>query len=128
MAAGVCLAILVVASTLAPDPRGHGTHEQLGLNPCGWAVVTGWPCATCGMTTSFACAATGSWLGSLKAQPMGTVLVAATAATFWGGLHVAIFGSRIGAVCATLLRGRVLGAAAVAWVLAWAYKAATWNP
>lgn len=126
--AGACLALLVVASTLTPDARGHGTHEQLGMTPCGWAATTGWPCATCGMTTSFTAAVGRDWPGSVRTQPMATALVLATSAAFWGGLHVALFGSRIGSACATLLRGTVLAGVGVAWALSWAYKAATWNP
>ena len=125
--ATACLALLIVASTLTPDSRGHGTHEQLGLPPCGWATTTGWPCATCGMTTSFAAAVGGHWLGSVRTQPMATLLVLGTSAAFWAGLHVAVLGSRVGSACATLLRGKVLLAVVVLWGLSWAYKAATWN-
>lgn len=125
--AAACLALLIVASTLTPDSRGHGTHEQLGLAPCGWAAATGWPCATCGMTTSFASAVGCDWLGSVRTQPMATLLVLATSAAFWAGLHVALFGSRVGSACATLLRGKVLLGVCVLWGLAWAYKAAVWN-
>jgi hypothetical protein len=128
MMALACLAVLVVASTLTPDARGHGTHEQLGLNPCGWAAATGYPCATCGMTTSFVCAVGRDWIGSLKAQPMGTLFVLGASAAFWGGLHVAVFGSRIASACATLVRGKVLAGIGILWALSWAYKAAVWNP
>ena len=51
---GLCLTPLVIAVGLEPDHRGHGTHEQMGLEPCGYLVETGRPCPTCGMTTAFA--------------------------------------------------------------------------
>lgn len=59
---------------------------------------------------------------------MATALVLGISTGFWAALHVALFGSRIGAVCATLLRGKVLAGIGVLWALSWAYKAATWNP
>jgi hypothetical protein len=48
------LAVIATAAFLTPDPAGHGTHVQLGLPPCGFLVVTGFPCPGCGLTTCFA--------------------------------------------------------------------------
>jgi len=75
---GGCLAVLGVAVALKPDPRGYGTHEQLGGGPCGMLVMTGLPCPTCGMTTAFANTVRGQWLQALRAQPAGFVLALAT--------------------------------------------------
>lgn len=47
------LAVILTAFSLTPDPAGHGTHTQLGLPPCGFLVVTGYPCPGCGLTTCF---------------------------------------------------------------------------
>src|SRR3954447_16098360 len=50
----VCLGtVLGVACWLRPDPRGMGTHQQLGLPPCTFYLYTDVPCPSCGMTTSF---------------------------------------------------------------------------
>lgn len=46
-------AVIVTAAFLTPDPAGHGTHQQLGLPPCGFLVITGYPCPGCGLTTCF---------------------------------------------------------------------------
>lgn len=124
--AAACLALLAVAAWLTPAPEGHGTHEQLGLPPCGWLVATGRPCPTCGMTTAFALAADGDLAGSFAAHPFGAVLALGTAAAFWISLHVAIFGSRAGYLAGRLLQPRPLWLAAGAWGAGWAYKIATW--
>lgn len=70
----VCAAPLLVGSLLNADKRGLGTHEQLGLPPCGFLLATGMPCATCGMTTSFTLAAKGRLLEAFVAQPCGAAL------------------------------------------------------
>ncbi len=127
LAAGVLLAVLVVASVLQPAEAGHGTHEQLGLPRCGWLAVTGKPCPTCGMTTAFAHAAHAQPLEALAVQPMGAMLALGTAVGFWGCLHVCVLGSRLGWVCGTLLRPRVLWVAAGLWSVSWVYKLATWT-
>ena len=68
------LVVFGVACCLRPDPRGFGTHTQLGLPPCAFKVVTGNPCPTCGMTTSFAWFARGRLDRSWRANPAGSVL------------------------------------------------------
>jgi hypothetical protein len=63
-----------VARWLRPDPRGFGTHTQLGLYPCMFAQVTGRPCPTCGMTTSFAWFVRGRFDRSWRSNPAGSLL------------------------------------------------------
>lgn len=70
--------LLATAGGLEPDPRGFGTHEQLGLAPCGFARVTGWRCPTCGMTTAWSHAARGNVRSALAASGGGTVLFGLT--------------------------------------------------
>ncbi|MBL8879991.1 MAG: DUF2752 domain-containing protein [Phycisphaerales bacterium] len=70
--------VLGVAAWLRPDPRGMGTHQQLGAGPCGMLVSTGYPCPTCGMTTAFSYLLHGRLFRSLAAQPAGFVLACAT--------------------------------------------------
>ena len=66
--------MLVVARGLEPDPRGFGTHTQLGLWPCAFKLTTGRPCPTCGMTTSFAWFARGELVRAWRANPAGSLL------------------------------------------------------
>ena len=120
------LSVLAVAAWLDPAPVGLGTHEQLpGMRPCIWLGVTGHPCPTCGMTTSFAHAAEGEYLGALHAQPFGAVLAVATSAAFWVFLHVGLFGSRlVDALAAAFGRWSLWGALA-GLLVGWAYKILT---
>jgi hypothetical protein len=69
--------VLGTARLLEPDPRGFGTHTQLGLAPCAFAQITGRPCPTCGMTTAFAWFARGRFDLSWRANAAGSVLAPA---------------------------------------------------
>lgn len=121
--AAVCAALLLTAFFLSPSAEGHGTHTQLGLPSCGWVIATGRPCATCGMTTSFAYASRGDLAGAFAAQPFGALLAVATATGFWIALHAALTGSRLaGTLCTGILQARVLWWLAGAAGAAWAYK------
>lgn len=67
-----CAALLVT-----PDPRGHGTHQQLGLPPCPSILLWGRPCPGCGLTTSFSAVLHGDWGLAMAAHPAGPLLYAA---------------------------------------------------
>ncbi|HVJ67925.1 MAG TPA: DUF2752 domain-containing protein [Caulifigura sp.] len=58
--------LFFVAASVNPDPRGYGTHEQLGLTPCAFREVLKIPCPTCGGTTSFAHFVRGQWRQSFQ--------------------------------------------------------------
>ena len=68
------LMVFIVAVRLNPDHRGFGTHQQLGLPPCAFRVLTGMKCPQCGMTTSFAFLVRGDVSASLHANSAGIVL------------------------------------------------------
>ena len=61
----------VVLGMLSPDDRGFGTHEKLGLPPCGMMEYTGVPCPGCGVTTSVSLFANGRFVDSFVNQPFG---------------------------------------------------------
>jgi hypothetical protein len=67
-------ACLITARLLQPSPRGVGTHEQLGLPPCAFLYLTGIPCPSCGLTTSFAHAARLNFYEAFIVQPFGPIL------------------------------------------------------
>lgn len=71
----ICLVFIITLSIeLSPSPEGHGTHRQLGFPPCGFLTVTGYPCPSCGLTTSFSYLVRGHGIKSLQTQPFGAVL------------------------------------------------------
>lgn len=72
-------AMLTAAARMTPDPRGLGSHEQLGLPPCGMFTAWKLPCPTCGMCTSFALGVRGKFISAFHAQPAGLGLFVATA-------------------------------------------------
>ena len=67
--AGLLGGLLLLATSVRPDPRGFGTHEQLGLAPCAFRVLLNLPCPTCGGTTSFAHFVRGHWSEAFHANP-----------------------------------------------------------
>jgi Protein of unknown function (DUF2752) len=72
------LAVFVIAIRLDPYRDGRiwqeQTHTQLGLPPCQFKTITGVPCPSCGMTSSFALLMHGDVVESLKANFAGTLL------------------------------------------------------
>ena len=118
-------ATLGLGLVLTPSPTGTGTHTLLGLPPCGMLIMTGHPCPTCGVTTSFVLAAHGRFYDALVNQPFGLVVFLAVA----GGFAAAVITLVTGRTWACLARVSVVMTAAIvmmALVLAsWAYKWAT---
>lgn len=87
-----CLAVLIVAASLTPNPAGVGSHQGVGLQRCAWLVSGGIPCPSCGYTTSFTWFVRGNLAASVYVQPMGAVLAAGACACVWVGLYVACTG------------------------------------
>jgi len=75
-----CIALLGIGSLLEPDPRGFGTHTQLGLPPCAFRMLFGIPCPSCGMTTAFALAVRFDFKRAFLTQPAGLLAFFAVAA------------------------------------------------
>lgn len=89
--------VLGVALWLNPydeqgNPRKMETHRQLGLPQCSFVTMTGKPCPSCGMTTSFALLAHGDIVNSLKANWVGTFLAAYWFSLIPWGIYSAIKG------------------------------------
>ncbi|MCB9881574.1 MAG: DUF2752 domain-containing protein [Planctomycetes bacterium] len=71
--AGLALLVWLFVAT-DPDPRGFGTHEQLGMQPCSWPMLYGEPCPTCGVTTAASLVAHLRPIEAMRVQPFGAVL------------------------------------------------------
>jgi len=65
------VALLLLGRWLTPSKSGQGTHQQLGLPPCPFLALTGIPCPSCGMTTSFSHAAHLQLVESFVVHPFG---------------------------------------------------------
>ena len=91
----VAAATVLTAGILTPNPVGHGTHTQLGLPPCGFLVLTGYPCPGCGLTTCFSFMAHFDPIHAAYANPFGVMLFLVTlisipisALSLWRGYAV----------------------------------------
>jgi hypothetical protein len=110
--AAVLVGVFSLALWLDPyDSEGHArrweTHRQLGLPECTFKTLTGKPCPSCGMTTSFALLLRGDVLNSLRANWVGTFL-----AVFLMGV--------IPWALASVVRRRLLFVTSLERVLTWA--------
>lgn len=63
-----------VARSLQPDPRGYGTHQQVGLPECTIRLMFSRPCPGCGMTTCFSHFVRGDFLLAARANLAGLLL------------------------------------------------------
>jgi hypothetical protein len=63
-----------LSGRLSPDPRGYGTHQQLGLPGCTFQMLTQWPCPSCGGTTAFAHFVRGQWPSAVRANAAAFML------------------------------------------------------
>lgn len=86
------LAVLGAALWLTPRPSGRGTHQKLGMPACSLLANSGWPCPTCGMTTSLSEAVRGRLGRAFRAHPFGPVLAGAMALLALSGLAQAASG------------------------------------
>ena len=77
-------AVLGIAAWLRPDPRGFGSHQQLGLPPCTFEALTRIPCPGCGLTTSFTNMAHAHVIDAFAAHLMGPPLFLITVAVAVG--------------------------------------------
>jgi hypothetical protein len=73
-------------------PRTMSTHTQLGMPPCNFVSLTGKPCPSCGMTTSFALLVRGDVAASLRANWVGSIICVLWAATLVWSVAGAIRG------------------------------------
>ena len=119
-----CAGALVLAVWLTPDPRGVGTHTQLGLPPCGSMLIWGIPCPTCGMTTAYAHAVRGHWWAAVRTQPAGWLAALATAAIGGVSFVTVVTGRHWRVNWYRVPPGRVAATVIAVVLLAWLYRIA----
>ena len=123
VAAVLLAGVLGLARALVPDPRGYGTHTQLGLRPCAFATLSGRLCPTCGMTTAYAWFVRGRIDRSWRANPAGCLLAVLSIPLMIWLLSCAAraeplgFRSLSGPVMGLLLAGCMLSLAS--WLIRW---------
>jgi hypothetical protein len=115
---------LIIARFLRPSANGVGTHRQLGLPPCAFLHFTGFPCPSCGLTTSVAHAARLNFYESVITQPFGLVVFVSAALSI--PLSIYFIYRRVPWSMLNRLRGRKLAiySLIVIFVLSWLYKIA----
>lgn len=70
----VWVVVTAIGLYLNPSPDGHGTHQQLGLPPCGSVMLFDRPCPGCGLTTSWTATLHGRFVEAFHAHPLGPPL------------------------------------------------------
>ena len=119
------LVILGTALWLDANPIGLGTHQQLGLPPCGFLASTRLPCATCGMTTAFTHAVHGRLVTSLLTQPAGLAMAMFTAIVTIVSAWALVVGASLGPIVQWLWRPIMIWLFAALVIGSWAYKILT---
>lgn len=120
--AAACLLVLLTAATLKPSPDGLGTHEELGLHECEWLEHTGFPCPSCGMTTSWTWFAHGNLAASFYIQPMGFVLAILCVMLFWSSVYLAATGRNPSLLLRHIPMVRLGVVLLIIWAAAWMWK------
>lgn len=117
-------AVLAVAALVEPDARGYGTHQQLGLPPCGFRLLTGSLCPGCGLTTAFAYGIRGHWSMAASANPLGLLLFLIACACVPFGITGAARGWSVDEVIARFDLNRWALAVAACAVVVWIVRVA----
>lgn len=73
----VITGLFLLLARLTPQSVGHGTHTALGLPPCPFFFLTGLPCPSCGLTTSFVYLFHGELSRAWTANATGPILFGA---------------------------------------------------
>ncbi|MCA1947363.1 MAG: DUF2752 domain-containing protein [Armatimonadetes bacterium] len=119
------LAGTLLGAWIVPSPRGHGSHEQLGLPACSVMALLHRPCPGCGLTTSVSATLRGRLAEAFRAHPFGPPLYAlatfGAALALWGWsrrLRVSVDTPPMNALVAAVLGAFLLYGAArfVLWL------------
>lgn len=121
-AALAIVGVVTLSLLVEPDPRGFGTHEQLGMSPCRTMEVLGVPCPGCGVTTSVSLLWHGEPWGSFLNQPFGFLMGLLVPLTALLAIYRHLRGADLYADALKLGWGKPLMGLASVMVMAWIYK------
>jgi hypothetical protein len=119
-----CASGIGLAAWLDPDAHGYGSHRTLGIGPCGFLLRTGFPCPTCGMTTSCALAVRGRLGEAFYAQPLGPFVILGGIVCGLASLTVALTARTWVINWYRISPLKVLWILGIVFILAWAIKIA----
>ena len=114
--------VFVSAAVLVPDPRGLGTHEQLGFGACPTLRLFHIPCAFCGMTTAFTLMMRGNVLSAILVQPAGALIFVVSLVVLTASAGFAVAGRMPSWIGAQVLSGRLVLSSAGIVIVSWVYK------
>ena len=114
--------VSVLGLWVDPDPRGFGTHEQLGLAPCRTMEWAGIPCPGCGVTTSVSLLWHGDLWASFVNQPFGFLMGILTPLAALGIIVNHFRGHDLYADLTAMRWGRWLLGLVSLIIVAWIYK------
>ena len=115
------VALILLGVWTTPDPRGYGTHEQLGLPACPSRALFQIPCPGCGATTALALFARGSFGASLLAHPFAFLVALAVSLCAPVVLFDRLRGRDPAARWTRVAWRRVVLTAAALWLVSWAW-------
>lgn len=110
----------------AGAPRRMATHTQLGLPECNMVALTGKPCPSCGMTTSFSLLVHGDVGNSLRANWVGTLIALLCLALIPWGVVGAARGRLVWVRNAELAATVVVGVVLALMLGRWGWILLTW--
>jgi len=125
--AGVAIVMTWKLGSVQPDGRGHGTHEQFGMAPCGWPEVYGIPCPTCGCTTAATQVVHGDLIGAVVTQPFGAAIAMLGLLAGAHALYCLIRGRSFVDALVRLPFWRIVAAMFLLLWAAWGYKYLVWE-
>ena len=120
-------AVTVALASVTADARGHGTHEQLGLDPCGWPAVYGMPCPTCGVTTAACYLVHGHPIDAVVTQPFGALGMLTALLLGVHAIYCLLRGRSFVDLLVRLPFWRLVLGAIVLLLLSWGYKCLVWE-
>jgi hypothetical protein len=124
--AGLAAFFVVVLGRVAPDGRGHGTHEQLGMAPCSWPILYDAPCPTCGVTTAATHLVHLDPIRAVATQPFGAFLAGLGLYAAWLAARSLVCRTSLVGELATKPYGRLIRLALLLGFGSWAYVWLTW--